>query len=217
MTYEDVETAALAAQLDVLGGFTPEAGDETPGTTKALVLLGPREPGFWDQFTSSQEYRDGRPDPLDRWSTRVIDALADRLGGQALFPFGGPPYRPFYRWALRTGRCHVSPLKLLVHDRAGLFVSFRGALALPMALDWPMLPPAPCETCATQPCRSACPVGALSDAGYDVGSCRGYLHSSAGADCLGGGCRARRACPVSSTYGRVPEQSAFHMTAFVTS
>ena len=38
-------------------------------------------------------------DPLDRWSRRLIERLARELGGRALFPFGGPPFLPFQRWA----------------------------------------------------------------------------------------------------------------------
>ncbi|MEO1689892.1 MAG: ferredoxin, partial [Pseudomonadota bacterium] len=68
------------------------------GTT--TVLIGPDEPAFWPLFSQSPEYRDGAPDPLDRWSRRVIDEVAAAQGGEALYPFGGPPYHPFYSWAL---------------------------------------------------------------------------------------------------------------------
>ena len=78
-----------------------------------------------------------RPDPVDRWSRRVIGRLACDLGAKALFPFGGPPYHPFYQWALRTGRAWESPVRLLVHDTQGLMVSFRGALALREAMAVP--------------------------------------------------------------------------------
>jgi hypothetical protein len=47
------------------------------------------------------EFRDGRPDPIDRWSRRVIGHMACDLGAKALFPFGGPPWHPFIAWAKR--------------------------------------------------------------------------------------------------------------------
>ena len=201
---------------------------------RTVLLLAPEEPRFWDIFTSSAEGTDTRPDPLDRWSRRVIGRLACRLGGKAAFPFGGPPYRPFVAWALRAGRCHASPVSLLVHDRAGLWISFRGAILLRDAL--PADPrPSPCATCADQPCLTACPAGALTAAGYNVPACHAWLDRlppssvpkypggevpeapggqspPALGDCRTG-CLVRRACPVGQSRRR-PEQSAHHMRHF---
>lgn len=209
--------AALAAphRLAVFGGFHPDPADGVPGGAGTLILLGPDEPGFWDHVTSQPEWQDRAADPLDRWSARVIGAVAAAVGGQALFPFGGPPYHPFYQWALRSGRAFVSPVTLLVHDRAGLMASYRGAVALAGMHDLPA-PPArsPCADCPDQPCRGACPVGALGAAGYDVPACHGFLDTDAGAGCLSCGCAVRRACPLSRAYGRLARQSAYHMRLF---
>jgi hypothetical protein len=215
MTLAGIARAAAAHHLAVFGGFHPGPGDAVPAGTGTLILLGPDEPGFWDHVTGQPEWQGGAPDPLDRWSARVIGGIAAAAGGTALFPFGGPPYHPFYQWALRTGRAFASPVTLLVHDRAGLMASWRGALALPGAHDLPA-PPArsPCEDCPGQPCRSACPVAALGPAGYDLAACHGFLDSAAGADCLSCGCAVRRACPLSRAYGRLPRQSAYHMRLF---
>ena len=101
------------------------------------MLLGPAGPAFWQAFRGSAERADGGPDPLDRWSARVIGGLADALGAVALFPFGGPPWRPFTAWARASGEAWVSPVGLLVHARAGLLVSYRGALGLPERLALP--------------------------------------------------------------------------------
>jgi hypothetical protein len=137
------------------------------------------------------------------------------FGGQALFPFGDPPYRPFYRWALRTGRAWPSPVTLLVHETAGLMVSYRGAIALAERLDLPAAPhESPCDSCADRPCLGACPAGALTARGYDVPACHAFLDTGPGADCLSSGCALRRACPLSQAYGRLPEQSAYHMRLF---
>lgn len=211
------DTACAAAQdchLTVLGGFHPNADDATPDNCQTLLLLGPNEPAFWPAFTASAEYNDRASDPLDRWSTRVLGDLARKMGARALFPFGGAPYHPFYSWALRTGRIHASPINFLVHDTAGLFVSFRGALCLPDRIDLPPTPPNPCDTCVGKPCKTACPVDALTPSGYDVAMCKSYLATDAGVDCVQNGCAVRRACPVSQNFGRLPAQSAFHMHAF---
>ena len=42
-------------------------------------------------------------------------------------------------------------------------------------LDVPPPAPSPCDSCAGQPCRTACPVDALSPAGLDAPRCHGYL------------------------------------------
>ena len=199
-----------ACHLEVLGGFHCADEPGLPAGTRTVVLLGPREPGFWDDVTGSQEW--GGPDPVDRWSRRVVGGLAGALGGTALFPFGGPPYLPFYAWALRTGSIWESPVRLLVHGTQGLMVSFRGALALPDVVDLAAPPPRPCDGCP-KPCLTACPVGALTGAGYDVPRCHGFL-ADGGDDCMAGGCLVRRACPVSQAYARMPEQSAYHMRQF---
>ncbi|MGB7243583.1 MAG: ferredoxin, partial [Sulfitobacter sp.] len=151
---------------------------------------------------------------VDRWSRRVIDIWAKTLDAAALYPFGGPPYLPFFSWALQTGRIHASPIRLLVHDTAGLFVSFRGAIALKQHVDLPAAPPNPCTTCEGQPCRTACPVDALTGSAYDVEACKGFLGTADGAACMTLGCAARRICPISQRFGRAAEQSAYHMSIF---
>lgn len=195
--------------LQVLGHCPTVPADGVGDGT--LHMIGPDEPRFWSVFAASPEYADGAPDPLDRWSRRVLDDVAQAHGGRAIFPFGGPPYAPFYTWALRTGRAWPSPIGFLVHDTAGLFVSFRGAILIPDTVEATGTAQ-PCETCA-QPCKSACPVGAF-DNGYDVAACKAHVASDAGVLCRTQGCRARAACPVGQGL-RLPEQAAFHMEAFL--
>jgi epoxyqueuosine reductase len=207
-----LEARLAEERLEVLGGFAvAEAEEGFPPGTRTLLLLGPLEPGFWAHLQAQPEWNES--DPVDRWSRRVIGRLACDLGAKALFPFGGPPYHPFYQWALRSGRVWDSPVRLLVHAGQGLMVSFRGALALKEEVAVP--PPAarPCDTCPA-PCLTACPVGALTGAGYDLPACHGFLDRPEGQDCMTGGCLVRRACPVSQSYARLPEQSGYHMRQF---
>jgi len=205
-------TATCAAhQLEVLGGFACDGDPGLPTGTRTLLLLGPREPGFWPHLHAQPEWT--APDPVDRWSRRVIGTIACDLGAKALFPFGGPPWHPFQQWALRTGQVWESPIRLLVHQTQGLLVSFRGALALRQSLALPPAPPNPCAPCP-QPCRTACPVAALTPQGYDLPVCHAYLDTPAGSGCMTMGCAARRACPLSHAYARLPGQSAYHMRQF---
>ena len=203
-----------AHRLTVLGGFAVADGEAGfPAGTRTLLMLGPAEPGFWPHVQTQPEWLDGAPDPLDRWSRRVIGQMACDLGAKAIFPFGGAPFHPFQTWALRTGRVWDSPVRLLVHAEQGLLVSFRGALALKETVDVPALAVRPCDDCAT-PCRRACPPRALTRAGYDLAACHGFLDQPEGQDCMTGGCLVRRACPLSQSYARLPEQSAYHMGQF---
>lgn len=207
MSGAEALAAALPAQgLMLMGGLHEDGG--------TIVLIG-CGPGFWPVFTASPEYRDAAPDPVDRWSLRVLGDLARSFDATAVFPFGGPPYAPFIRWALAGGQCRSSPVGMLVHGVAGLMISFRGALVLAGEQALPVPMPAPCDGCAA-PCATACPVGALRPGmPYDVAGCRAHIASPAGRDCLMQGCLARRACPVSQSFPRDPAQSALHMAAFL--
>ncbi len=212
---------ALAAALDAerlvaLGGLAPGLAppELLPQQTQSLLLIGPDTPRFWPHFTASPEYSDGAPDPMDRWSKRILNTLAKRFDGEALFPSDGPPYPPFYAWALQSGAFFVSPISLLVHPRDGLMCSLRGALALPFPQDVPGFGPSPCDSCDGRPCLQSCPVGAFETGQYAVATCHNHLDTPAGSDCMGAGCAARRVCPASQRSGRDPAQSAFHMRAF---
>ena len=211
-----LDTLGAQAQtqaLRVSGTLSLTDADALPGFA-TLVLLSPDEPDFWPHFTQSPEWQDGAADPMDRWSARVIGALAQSVDGKALFPFGGPPHHPFYSYALRSGQAQASPVQFLADGTVGLFASYRGAIALSQALPAEHAAPAPpCTACGPQPCITACPVSALTPAGYDVPKCRTYINSPAGADCRTMGCAVRRACPVGAGK-RLPAQSAWHMDRF---
>lgn len=209
-----IEACLEPHQLAVMGGFAAQDDPALPKGTKTLLLLGPAEPGFWPHLTAQPEWQSGAPDPVDHWSRRVIGQIACDMGAKALFPFGGPPWHPFYQWALRSGRAWDSPVRLLVHDSMGLFASYRGALALRETLFLPPAPAKPCDSCTAKPCLSACPVGALTGAAYDLPACHSFLDQKDGANCMNSGCGNRRACPLSQAYARLPEQSAYHMRQF---
>ena len=184
---------------------------------RTVVLAGMAGREGWDAFAASPEASDGLADPLDRWSRRMIEALARELGGRALFPFGGPPFLPFQQWSRRAEPVHPSPIGILIHPHYGLWHSYRGALGLreALAVPEPDGTPSPCDSCRERWCLKACPVGAFSSDGYDVAACGGYLRSEAGGDCMGFGCRARRACPVGAEHAYGADEANFIMRAFL--
>lgn len=215
MTQAQLDASARRVGLALRGAFHPDETDAVPEGTQTLVLLGPDEPAFWSVFTASPEFADGAPHPMDRWSKRVVTDIAMAHDATAIFPYDGPPYPAFLRWAERSAECWSSPVGLLVHKTAGLFISYRAALALPTRLELETQPQKPCTRCNIRPCETACPVSALAPGrDYDVPACMAYLRSAEGAACRDG-CLVRRACPVSQNFGRLAEQSAFHMRAFL--
>lgn len=193
----------------------PPLADGRPA--RALLLVGRVGRAGWSAFASAPEFADRRPDPLDRWSARVIGRLAADQGGLALFPFGGPPWWPFQRWAMRAEPVAPSPLGLLIHPDFGLWHAYRGALAFADDLA-PAAPlaarPSPCAACAARPCQTTCPVDAFSPTGYDLARCLAHLESPLGALCRTDGCRARDACPVARGRRYGDDEIRFLMRAF---
>jgi hypothetical protein len=218
----DVEAVVTAVQRTGLvprGALLLEESERVGGLRdiRTIVLVGLVGREGWSTFTASPEANDGFDEPLDRWSQRLIEALARELDARALFPFGDPPFLPFQRWAQRAEPVHSSPIGLLIHPYYGLWHSYRGALGFreELAVPEPAAAPNPCESCSGRWCLKTCPVGAFSEGGYDVAACAGYLKAPVGADCMAAGCRARRACPVGADHAYGPEQAHFFMRAFL--
>lgn len=220
-TFGEIAAAAAAHGLILRGGFHPAPGEDLADfgggrPVRTVILVGNAGNTLWAPFSTSPEYRDGAPHPLDRWSRRVIDRIAARFEGAACYPNDGPPWPPFISWAKRSGPVTESPIGILVHPDYGLWHAFRGAVLLPRAVALPLPDdrPAPCARCPDQPCRSACPVGAFRPQGYDVDACADFLAGDDGRRC-GGGCLARRACPVGQQYNYPAAQQHLHLDAFL--
>lgn len=205
---------SITQAAHAVGLLTMGATHSHSPQTQTVVLFG-TGPDFWPVFSAAPESDDGAPDPIDRWSKRVITALAAQFEATCQFPSDGPPYPPFIRWALASGRFFQSPVGMMVHPDVGLLISLRGALLFDHKIDLePTDSSAPCDSCLA-PCTTACPVGALrQDAPYDVAACHAYLDTNEGVGCMTGGCLARRACPVSAKARRPDAQSALHMRSF---
>jgi hypothetical protein len=200
------------------GWFSPDAADGVPeaapgSPARFVILLGNAGPAMFRRFRAE---RDSERHLMDDWTRHTLEPLADDLGARALFPFGPPPYWPILTWARKAGAGHVSPLGLNIHATFGLWHAYRAAFIFPVAFD---IPPQksqhPCETCATKPCLSACPVGAFSGTAYDVQSCATHLRTPQGETCLTKGCLARHACPVGQGFAYSEPQAHFHQRAFL--
>jgi len=219
MTYRQINHQLAAFGMQCRGGF-PIAGQELPGYSGSLLLIGNAGPGFWQAFRSSPEARQpDAADPLDAWTRRVLDGVAAKWDAVMLYPFDGPPYHPFQQWALRAEPVAPSPIGPLLHPVYGLWHAYRGALVIAQAIDFPVVErlPSPCEACPDRPCLSACPVAAFQPDRYDVPACVGHLAADPLPRCRSHGCLARHACPVGQAFAYGPDHARFHMDQFVRS
>jgi hypothetical protein len=182
-----------------------------------LALVGNIGSSYWPNFSQAWEFHDGESDPLDRWSRRVAEALADELSLRPVYPFSGPPYYPFQQWAQRAEALEQSPIGVMMHPQFGLWHSYRFAL-LGAGFDYEETPQAaasPCQDCDSQPCLRRCPVDAFDANGYAVERCAAYLQQTPQAECHRQGCLARYACPVAPELRYVAAQGEFHLRAFL--
>lgn len=199
----------------VRGGFHPAPEDGVPAGYETVFIIGNAGPALWQAFGGGDL---DAANPLDEWTKKVIGRVAETFGAKALYPFEGPPYHPFQKWAMKADDVSVSPIGPLIHPKFGLWHAYRGVLLFSDRLE---IPPTsrsapPCTTCEDRPCLSTCPVDAFSETGYDVPACRAHIGSEAGSDCLTHGCLARRACPVGRDYIYDAPQAEFHMQRFLT-
>jgi hypothetical protein len=215
----------LAAQLAQHGlflrGVTRVTAEEVkqysfPGEQYSIALVGNIGSSYWDSFSQSPEFNDGDSDPLDRWSCRIAGAIASQFSLTPVYPFEGPPYYPFQRWAQRAETLLQSPIGVMIHPQHGLWHSYRFAL-LGENFEYETMPEieSPCLQCEAKPCLHRCPVDAFDGSNYDVDSCAAFLRQTAEAECHTTGCVARYACPVAPELRYKPAQGQFHLSAFL--
>ena len=216
----------LTSRLAEYGLYLRGVVELEPGETEqygfsadaeAIALVGNIGSSYWPAFSASAEFGDGRADPLDRWSRRVAEVIAAEFSLQALFPFEGPPYLPFQRWASRAEGLSQSPLGIMIHPEHGLWHSYRFAL---LGDGFEVAPgfaksESPCPSCSGKPCLQTCPVEAFDGKAYDVEACAAYLEQTPSADCHRRGCLARLACPLAPEFRYLPAQARFHLWAFL--
>lgn len=204
------------------GGFGVVPADNLPDLAPArpartLILVGNVGGAMWPAFAAAGLHTEKGPDPMDAWTQAVIDPCARAFGAAALYPFTGPPYFPFQRWAERSESVRPSPLMIYLHPRFGLWHAYRAALLFAEEIVLPTVAATdhPCDTCAAKPCLSTCPVGAFTGAGFDDLACARHVDGPNGTECRERGCLARRACPVGAGFHYSPDQMVFHMEAFL--
>jgi epoxyqueuosine reductase len=181
--------------------------DLVAGATGALVV----GDGGGEFFARFRAARAPGPDPLDRYTARVIDALVAAVapGARAFYPFT-PPWLPMQTLGVAAGLPSAGPLGLQIHPRWGPWWAYRALIVL---TDAPVTSEPPlaraCDGCPA-PCIAACPVGAPTMGGFTGATCA--RHRQADQACQHS-CAARRACVVAPGAAYPAEQIAFHMDA----
>ena len=168
----------------------------------------------------SAEASDGLPDPLDRWSQRVIGSIASELPRWPSIQADPLPRYPFKGLRPAANLCtEVRSVCSSIHSGGSGTPIAAHSFVLPDRISLPRLAPAasPCSACATQPCLSSCPVQAFRSGSFHLELCLDHVLSAAGSECRERGCRARRACPVGADYRYIEAQARFHMLAFLRS
>jgi len=220
--------AAFDAACAAAPALPIRLGDLLAGATRALVLgSGGRD--FFPLFRASPEAADGAPDPLDRYTRRVVqEALTGTRGdrARAFFPFvGSAPVLPFQRLGRAAGLGPSSPLGVQIHPFYGPWWAYRAVLAIKDD-DRDAAPapaPAPQDLClgCEAPCIAACPGSAVRREGFSVPACHARRLAPPGqyatGDATAADCRlscvARIRCVRGPEHRYSDEQLAFHMKA----
>jgi len=214
--YQELRDALTSQGFILRGGFqiTQQDRADLGRSAETLVMIGNAGSAFWRHFAAAGT---NGSNPMDAWTKETLTGFADIFGAQPLFPFEGPPYHPFQRWAQRCEPVYPSPVGPLIHPVFGLWHAYRGAFLFDQEMTLPKQPetPCPCETCEDKPCLTACPAGAFDKGSYDVPACVSHLKGEDQAECMALGCAARHACPIGQKYAYAPEQAQFHMEKFV--
>lgn len=185
--FEDLDDQTIAPINDA--GFSFGPGER-------LVFFGQAGPTLWEESVRKELHHDHPFDAVsvERTSAWMAAAFPDERFDvvypttDALIPLG--------QLTSQLGWGESSPLGISIHPTFGLWIAHRVAAITSADLyHEPADHESPCETCATNDCVSACPVGAVSStAAFDLTACAPY-RASEQSECAYQ-CLSRNACPV---------------------
>jgi len=189
--------AALAA--DLRQRFDPA------GRYRQLILFGHGGTTLWNAMrdegiTSANPIDDFSMLAVDRWFAAELPDHHYRI----LYPGGNPP--GLQMLGQLAGWHHASPFMVGINETWGSWYAYRVLLLADtdLAPTSAQVTPSPCARCAGQPCRPACPAGALPAEGFVLQKCLAYRRLPASA--CRTTCLARLACPVGSEHRYCAEQ-----------
>ncbi len=178
---------------------------------RSVVVVGHGGRALWPRFRAAREAALQR-DPLDRYTLRVVEEAAARLGPAARVALYSQrregQWVPLVALAREAGFGVPGRVGVLLHPGFGPWISMRALLYAPLEL--PEARPcegfAPCDGCPA-PCASACHGAAVGPAGLDARRCHDTRHTDARCAL---DCDARVACVLAPEHGYPVEQRAHH-------
>ena len=208
--------ALSAAGYDAIVPAAWRTGLLLPEARTALVV-GSGGRALWNALRAVPEF-DAQSDPVDTYTARVMDAIAEDLTGgghpsRAVYPSEqrGGAWADFVALGREAGLGVPSRLGLLLHPVYGPWLSIRAVLLT--VIDFPRGASLggfdPCATCAA-PCAEACPGGAIWPEGISARLC--YETQRTHPACALR-CDARHACVVGPEHAYAAEAEAHHMSA----
>ena len=184
---------------------------------RAGAIVGSGGPTFFARFTEgAPETADGAPNPLDRFTRRIVEAATAEVlaplgvAHAVYFPFdGAQPLIPFQRLGRAAGLGGPGPLGLQIHPTFGPWWAYRALVIVDHELP---ARPAIGDGCAgcDAPCVAACPASAVARAGFSVSACHARRLT---AEPCRLSCAARIACVRGPAHRYTEAQLAFHMAA----
>ena len=77
---------------------------------RTILLIGPKEPYFWDVFKKSRKYNDNKKTQSIGGQKKTIEEIAIKLNARSFFPFAAP-FQPFIDWAKKCSTMGSSPVR----------------------------------------------------------------------------------------------------------
>jgi len=185
---------------------------------RAALIVGSGGRRFFDLFAQQAPERgDGRRDPLDRFTRRVVAAAVAaaleplEVGYALRFPFltEAGAHLPFQRLGRAAGLGAPGPLGLQIHPGYGPWWAYRALVVVDVPLPTQAPPGDACAGCPA-PCVTACPAGAVQVSGFVTPACHARRLE---AEPCRRSCAARIACVRGPEHRYSDEQLAFHMDA----
>jgi ferredoxin len=186
---------------------------------RSIVVIGNGGGAFWQAY---QRHAGAHPEwtrrdhPLDDFTREVVEReigaplRACDLRCTVVYPFVSEAGNlHFMELGRLAGIGGPSLLGVLIHPVYGTWIALRAALLMEQALDEPGegLDFDPCPRCVARACMPACPVGAVSDRGWDVIKC--VRHRVEAAPDCSAGCYSRLGCVIAPQH-RYPDDESRH-------
>lgn len=186
---------------------------------RSIIVIGNGGGAFWQSYRRHVDANPGwdlRDHPLDDFTRAVVEReIAGPLRARnfrftIVYPFVSDAGNlHFMELARIAGIGGPSLIGVLIHPRYGTWIALRAALLMEEMLDEPgdALGFDPCPRCVPKSCMPACPVGAVSERGWDVIKC--VRHRVEAAPDCSAGCYSRLDCVIGPQH-RYPDDELRH-------